>query len=52
MLAPPPILRLLGHTELATDGGGICAAGEHPVSLTELADDLVRGVTLSVFVMV
>src|SRR5690606_29264314 len=36
----------LGHPELPTHRRDIRAIGEHPVGLTELANDLLRGVTL------
>ena len=45
-LVPPPVVRLLGHTELPAHRRDILPVSEHPVRLPELADDLLRGVTL------
>ena len=46
VLVTPPVIRLLGYPKLPTHRGDVAAVGEHPVGLPELADDLLRGVTL------
>lgn len=45
-LIPSSVVRLLADTKLAGHGGEVRAVGEHPLGLPELADDLLRGVTL------
>jgi len=46
-LVTPPVVRLLGHAELAAYRRDIGTVGKHPIGLSELADHLGRGVSRS-----
>lgn len=47
LLVALPVMRRLGDLQLAADSRDVRALGEHPVSVLQLADNLLRGVLAS-----